>query len=513
MALALVREAAEESAPVNVLQLLPVASIQPNTRNPRKDFPEEALQELATSIREVGILQPLVVVPAGPDQYRLVAGERRWRAAQIAGLVEVPALIRDLTPEQEAQAMLIENLQRRDLNAIEEAQAYQELIAEHGYTQETLAAKIGVSQGQISNRIRLLGLPAAVTESISLGTLSAGHGRVLAGFKELPSGMLKKAADRIAEKGIPVARAAEEVKELIGNEGRRLFSAYGEGPQFNTKQCEGCSHRAMGKEYFSGDEKPFCVKPSCYYKKQEEAHNVKVAKAVKAMSNQDMVDIGKLRYGETYTTWREMNPNSSAYYDQTECQTCAKRKFGKRQDQKTEEAELVCLDPKCMEKKRNRTVKDKEKAKADGLAAEAAEVQRLVQVVLNSTMMLDDNGDDTQGNGAEGIILGKRELVALVGRLMCEVDSDYDHKITRTRYMAGFGITFPKNSCWDLTRSSWPGFCSQLEKLSLRQLWQIIIEWPALAQGPKGPQGYILQRPGTDRFVYLPQASAEGVSG
>ena len=356
MALALAKDPAVESAPANVLQLLPVASIHPNPRNPRKDFQEEALQELATSIREVGILQPLVVVPAGPDQYRLVAGERRWRAAHIAGLEEVPALIRELTPEQEAQVMLIENLQRRDLNAIEEAQAYQELIAEHGYTQETLAAKIGVSQGQISNRIRLLGLPAAVTENISRGILSPGHGRALAGLKNVPTDLVTKIAEEMGTKEIPVARAADYAKTEIAHHGRPLTKGYWAGFElkFDPGECDVCGHRAMGRLYGDKD-KPFCLKPSCWNKKQAEAEQRIRDKAITAMDNGALVITDRLSQDD-FRYWQDMQeyPGDSSYYDQTECQACPKRKLGKRQRDKMEDASLLCLDPKCMERKMRR---------------------------------------------------------------------------------------------------------------------------------------------------------------
>ena len=141
--------------------------IYPNPANPRKAFDQAALDELAASIKEVGILQPLVVVVDHErDGYRLIAGERRWRAAKLAGLETVPVIAREITAAQEAEAMLVENLQREDLDPIEEASALKGLLSDHGYTQEQLAGKLGISQAHIANRTRLLRLPESAKENI-----------------------------------------------------------------------------------------------------------------------------------------------------------------------------------------------------------------------------------------------------------------------------------------------------------------------------------------------------------
>ena len=160
---------------------LSVYEIDTNPDQPRKTFDEEKLAELAESIRRHGIVQPLVVAPKG-QRYIIVAGERRFRAARLAGLSTVPCIVRDLTNEQQMEAALIENLQRQDLNPIEEASAIRSLMDECGYTQEQAAQKLGKSRPAIANTLRLLTLPKQVLTLVQSGELSAGHARVLAGL-------------------------------------------------------------------------------------------------------------------------------------------------------------------------------------------------------------------------------------------------------------------------------------------------------------------------------------------
>jgi ParB family chromosome partitioning protein len=163
------------------LRSIPVAFIQASPNNPRKFFREEELQDLARSLREKGLLQPLVVRPiiGTNDRFELVAGERRWRAAQRAGLHEVPVLIRDLNDGEALEIALIENIQRSDLNPLEEARAYSQLMQEFDYTQQQLAESLGKSRSHIANTLRLLNLPDLVRQQIEEGKLTAGHARAL----------------------------------------------------------------------------------------------------------------------------------------------------------------------------------------------------------------------------------------------------------------------------------------------------------------------------------------------
>ena len=160
-----------------------IGDIDPNEGQPRRTFTEENLNQLAQSIREAGVLQPILVVETG-SRYRIVAGERRWRAARLAGLSSIPCIIKDMDRRQQMEAALIENLQREDLNPMEEAAAIKALMQQCGYTQEAAAKRLGKSRPAIANVLRLLNLPQEVTEMVRKGALSAGHARVLAGLED-----------------------------------------------------------------------------------------------------------------------------------------------------------------------------------------------------------------------------------------------------------------------------------------------------------------------------------------
>ena len=155
-----------------------VEDLKPNSLQPRQDFDEDAIAELAQSIKETGILQPLVVVPEG-NQYKIVVGERRWRAAQKIGLTKVPAIVRQLTEVEQIEASLVENLQRKDLNPIEVALAYQKLTKELNYTQDAVAEKVGKDRASVANFIRLLKLPPEIQKMVATGKISMGHARAL----------------------------------------------------------------------------------------------------------------------------------------------------------------------------------------------------------------------------------------------------------------------------------------------------------------------------------------------
>jgi ParB family chromosome partitioning protein len=193
---------------------VPVTAIRPNPRQPRTVFDEEALDELVASIREVGLLQPLVVRPAGPvpvDGYELVAGERRLRSVQRLGWDTVPVVVRATDDVDLLRDALLENLHRAALNPLEEAAAYQHLLADLGCSQEELAARLGRSRPQISNTIRLLRLPAAVQRRVAAGVLSQGHARALLGLTEADA--MERLATRIVAEGLSV-RTVEELVAL-----------------------------------------------------------------------------------------------------------------------------------------------------------------------------------------------------------------------------------------------------------------------------------------------------------
>jgi ParB family transcriptional regulator, chromosome partitioning protein len=191
---------------------LPVTAITPNPKQPRHVFDEEALEELKASIEEVGFLQPIVVRDAGDGRYEIVMGERRWRAAQAVGKETIPAIVRDTRDDAMLRDALLENIHRANLNPLEEAAAYQQLLDEFGATHEELARRIGRSRPQISNTIRLLNLPAPVQRRVAAGVLSAGHARALLGLED--SDAQEQLALRIVAEGLSV-RATEELVSMV----------------------------------------------------------------------------------------------------------------------------------------------------------------------------------------------------------------------------------------------------------------------------------------------------------
>ncbi len=189
---------------------LPIGSIGPNPFQPRRRFDDESLGELADSIRANGIIQPVLVRRLGEGDYQLVAGERRLRAAQQVGLERVPAILRDYDDREMMELALVENIQREDLNPIDEARAYQALIETVGLTHDQLSERVGKQRSSISNSLRLLGLPPEVMEMVSRGTLSAGNGRALLGLEK--PGDILAAARYVANKGFSVRRTEAFVR-------------------------------------------------------------------------------------------------------------------------------------------------------------------------------------------------------------------------------------------------------------------------------------------------------------
>lgn len=201
--------------------LVKLTSIEPNGEQPRKKFDEEALQELADSIKEYGVLQPLLVKKTR-DTYQIIAGERRWRAAKLAGLKEVPVIIREYDRQQSVEIALIENVQRADLNPIEEAFAYQLLMQEFGLKQEEIAARVSKNRATITNSIRLLKLAEPVQRFLIEGKISSGHARALLGIED---GEQQYAiAQQIAEKGLSV-REVEKIVKLLSKPPKEKKSA------------------------------------------------------------------------------------------------------------------------------------------------------------------------------------------------------------------------------------------------------------------------------------------------
>ena len=215
---------------------VPLAALKPGRFNPRRSFAEAQLEELAASIRERGLVQPLVVRPSSGDTYEIVAGERRWRAAQLANLHDVPVVVRALTDQEAVEIAIIENVQREDLNAIEEGEGYKLLMDGHGYTQEDLAKVIGKSRSHLANTLRLLKLPDSVQDLVRSGELSAGHARPLVGRAD--AGAL---ATRIVNLGLSVRQVEALTQDRGPAKPKRAKSK-----DADTRAAEAELHEALG---------------------------------------------------------------------------------------------------------------------------------------------------------------------------------------------------------------------------------------------------------------------------
>ncbi len=198
------------------IMTLSINEIEPNREQPRKEFDEKALAELSKSIEKNGVIQPILVRPASIGTYQIVAGERRWRAARMAGLTEVPVVIREMSDEEAAVFALIENLQREDLNPIEEAEGIRSLIEEFGMTQEEAADRVGKSRTAVTNTLRLLKLPESVISMVSKGKITAGHARALVSLDD--EDKILKIANAVIDNSLTVREVEKMVKTASAGE-------------------------------------------------------------------------------------------------------------------------------------------------------------------------------------------------------------------------------------------------------------------------------------------------------
>jgi ParB family chromosome partitioning protein len=218
--------AAVAAIPGRSLLSLPVEAIERNPEQPRKRFEEAKLEELAASIREHGIVEPILVRREG-GKYRILAGERRWRAAQRAGLKEVPAILREASEREAFELALVENIQREDLNAIEEAEAYEVLLSDHGLTQEEISKRVGKERSTVANALRLLKLPSEVRDLVKDGGLDMGHARALLALEGEEA--IRRAAQRVVRERLSV-RATEALVRQLTSKGKKAPEAGGESP-------------------------------------------------------------------------------------------------------------------------------------------------------------------------------------------------------------------------------------------------------------------------------------------
>jgi ParB family chromosome partitioning protein len=264
---ALIPEEVEASAEGEIVEI-PVGRIEPATFQARQEFNEEALAELAASIAEYGVMQPVIVRPLAGERYQLIIGERRWRASQQAGLEKIPALVRDVNDLTSSEMMLVENLQREDLNPLEEANAYKRLTVEFQLTQEEIASRVGKSRPFIANSLRLLQLPGEIQDLLRRGLLSAGHAKVLLG---LDGGAKQSAlAQQIVARKLSVRDTEREAQRLQQARAPRTAAvAVGRGRDVELESVEGRLRQHLGTkvrirsgrqggrieiEYYSNDE-------------------------------------------------------------------------------------------------------------------------------------------------------------------------------------------------------------------------------------------------------------------
>jgi ParB family chromosome partitioning protein len=221
---------------------LEISKIRPNPRQPRQAFDEASLDELARSLRMQGVLQPVVVRPLQDGRFELIAGERRWRAAQRAGIHQIPALVRDVPDERLLELALIENLQREELNAIEEAEAYRVLIDDLQLTQNEVAERVGKQRTTVSNALRLLGLPASVKDMVRAGSITMGHARALLALED--SKEIEALATRVAAEGLSVREVESRAKRPAGSKSRPGRPAKPIDP--NVQAAESTLQRVLG---------------------------------------------------------------------------------------------------------------------------------------------------------------------------------------------------------------------------------------------------------------------------
>lgn len=229
---ALIPSAPTPSNQSSSLRHLGITRVHPNPAQPRKHFDPDQLDELAASIREQGVLQP-IIVRQSKDAYEIIAGERRWRAACKAGLQQIPAIVKDVTPSEALQIALVENLQRTDLDPLEEAQAFRQLIKEHGQTQEQVAQAVGKSRTSITNSLRLLRLPEAVLSMLADGRLTAGHARALMTLNSA-SDIIKLAKDTI-DRGASV-RETEAIARRLRRSTAKAASVTRSAAEINVEE-------------------------------------------------------------------------------------------------------------------------------------------------------------------------------------------------------------------------------------------------------------------------------------
>lgn len=234
----------DNSTEENGDKLVNINDIEPKRDQPRKYFDEEALKELADSIAMHGIIQPLLVRPLSDGGYQLIAGERRWRAARMAGLMQIPVVVKEMTDEEAMELALIENLQREDLNPIEEAEGFKLLMDTYSFTQEQAAEKVGKSRPAVANALRLLSLPQAVLDMVKQGIISSGHARTLIPLTD--EKLIIKLAEEISQKELSVRETERIVKTLLKPKSEIVKKKAKRDPYYD--ECEIAIREELGRK-------------------------------------------------------------------------------------------------------------------------------------------------------------------------------------------------------------------------------------------------------------------------
>jgi ParB/RepB/Spo0J family partition protein len=446
---------------------IPIDLIDESPYNPRKRFDEAKLQELAESIKEVGVLQPLIITRGIGERYDLIAGERRLRAAKMAGLTQVPVVYRNLSASEACSAMvplplmLIENLQREDLDPIEEANAFAVLTRDHGWKQVDLAAKIGVSQSHIANRMRLLNLPVLAQEAISSGQLTASAGKELATLAKVP------AVREIIEEAIADEDSAQNIvwqaKNTAYNATKPLHKQGYPEPLFQLKDCEGCKYRIMLPERHSGDGKtlPFCMDVSCWEAKQKEAEEEAAEKARQQV----------LATGEEVIQTSDLSHNayeylSTARFDQVECVQCEHHHKARHAYMSDADAPIsVCLNPGCYKAKQGAFEKEARRREKELKAAHDERKEDLIAGFFPQSLF--------EGGKIMQDFPDHQALIYMAAQAVC--NPPYSSTMTKAKVEAAvyerYGWEAPEDLSWtDETRH----LVRQLATLTVSELLRLI---------------------------------------
>lgn len=454
--------------------------IYPNPRNPRKTFDAESMAELVDNVRQYGVLQPLVVVEAGRSlldvfsepvdnapamRYRLVCGERRWRAAKEAGLPLVPVVVKDLTPEQELEIMIIENWQRKDVDPIEEAQGLKALLDAGGYTQEELARKIGCSQSQIANRLRLLDLPDSVKENISRGIISVSVAKELLTCKRANPAIIQKVAERAAEEGMTVKEVAAAVASEMWDSSRPLTKNDWPPPAFDVGPCEKCKRKTMLKSPYGQGEKLRCLDLECWIGKQKEAEKKaaeeKEREYLARFPDAVIIDDLSVKIRTVFAPLVE-------YCMAKECPNIKKGRW-----RGSGYVENICLDPGQSDRCRDELFRKQKAEREEKEAAERDEIDRLVDFRL------------VEITDGAGIFISRDALMYIAGALLGGFEC---HGIDTTdvfKYLERVVGKLPEE--WEdggpCDAQGWPHLRKIFEGLSDFELLHLVIEYPAVVLG------------------------------